>query len=335
MKCGYALVWIACAACQKHSGATRDGVPSATVTLTTPSASASAAVVRPQPPLDDSACAAFRAQSKLAIVTVIGDADPPNTPVGYCKPTPGGSWRVDMPSATVIAKWGETYSIEARYSIVHVGNDGARHEFLPDEQLLNYGGRKAETPVAFDFDGDGEPELYVAVREEGEEGHFALQKDLVTFDGHTVKPYAPARSFDVDGLQDVDRDGRPDLKIHAKYTDTLEGCGAGFPYDWPETRFVAHSRPDGTFSTDDAAARAYARAWCPAAPTRIKSSEDAICARLWAKTPDEIAKARKLVACVPGWCEREIAQKPQPPGAAEDCERRVKWFDQPPPFTLP
>jgi hypothetical protein len=110
--------------------------------------------------------------------------------------------------------------------------------------------------------------------------------------------------------------------------------------------FVAHAHADGTFEVNDAEGTAYVKSWCPAAPSKITKSSEAICARVWAKTPDEIAAARKLVtACGPraprvndgttSWCEREVAQKPQPPGAAEDCERSVQWFDRTPPLSLP
>jgi hypothetical protein len=76
-----------------------------------------------------------------------------------------------------------------------------------------------------------------------------------------------------------------------------------------------HAHADGTFAIDDAEARAYAKTWCPAPPAVIKSSYDAICARLWART--DVTGARKLVmACKPWACDLDMAQKPQAPGAA-------------------
>jgi hypothetical protein len=329
-----AAVLVAC----HQDVATRDTPVLATRAEPNPSATASAsapasAAVLPSRP---DACAAFRARTKAALAALADASSAAPTLVGFCAATPHGAWRIEMPDAATMAKWGDDYAIEARFSIVHVGLDGHREVYVPPDGLSDYGVRQPETPVLFDFDGDGEPEIYVAVREQGDEGHRALQNDLLTFDGHTVKRYAPASGYAIDAVRDVDGDGRPDLAIFAKYTDTLEGCWAGFPYDWPDAKFVAHSLPDGTFSTDDAAARAHARKWCASPPTKIGSSYDAICARLWASTPFEVVKARKLVAsCVPDWCAREHAHAPQPAGAAEDCERRVSWFDEPPPFTLP
>ena len=111
----------------------------------------------------------------------------------------------------------------------------------------------------------------------------------------------------------------------------------GFPYERPEPRFIAHALPSGAFALDDDAAKAEAKRWCPAAPPAIRSSLDALCARLWARTPAETMAARALVtkSCVGGWCDRENASKPQPANAAEDCERRRKWFEKTPPLTLP
>jgi len=294
------------------------------------------------PPLDTAPCTAFSARAKSAAAAALGDAGSGTANlVGFCAPTPGGSWRIDMPSAAALdannsAYNGTSYALKARFTVVYVDRSGKRAAYVLPETLSNYGVRSFATPVVYDFDNDGEPELYVEVREVGDEGHRAIENALLTFDGTTVKPYKAVAAYDIDSVEDVDGDGRPDLKILAKYNEPLESCWAGFPSDWPAPMFVAHARADGTFRVNDAQAVAYAKHWCPAAPSKITKSSDAICGRMWAKTPDEIAAARKMVSsCVPNWCAREVAQKPQPAGAAEDCERRIQWFDRTPPLTLP
>ncbi|HEU4536700.1 MAG TPA: hypothetical protein VFS00_21390, partial [Polyangiaceae bacterium] len=95
--------------------------------------------------------------------------------------------------------------------------------------------------------------------------------------------------------------------------------------------------PDGSFAADDAGAKAAAASWCFGPPVAVNSSYDAICARLWATSPAELAAARALVraSCVPHDCEREMAGTPQRKGATADCERRRAWFEKTPPFTLP
>jgi hypothetical protein len=305
-------------------------------------------------PLDIAACAAFTKRAKAAAKALVGDAAATSNLVGFCAPTPGGSWRIDVPTRATLDEYAGAgtpadainYALEALFVIEHVDGAGKVATYELPKTLSEYGMRTVKVPTLYDFDNDGEPELYVEVREEGDEGHRALENGLVMYDGTAVVPYKPAAAFEIETLEDVDGDGRPDLKILAKYTESLGGCWAGFPYDWPKPMFVAHARADGTFKMNDAEAVAYVTSWCSAAPSKITSSNSAICARMWAKTPDEIAAARKLVtACGPraprpndsetSWCEREKAQKPQPPGAAEDCERRVQWFDRTPPFTLP
>ncbi len=306
------------------------------------------------PPLDATACTAFSERAKAAAKMVLADGAPTSNLVGFCAPTSGGSWRIDMPTAATIAEYTSpnyppdsvAYALEALFVIEHVDRSGKTVTYELPKTLSEYGTRNVKTPILYDYDNDGEPELYVEVREEGDEGHRALENGLVTYDGTAVRPYAPVAGVDIETLNDVDGDGRPDVLTLAKYSETIAGCWAGFPGAWPAPMFVAHARADGSFQVNDAEARAYVKSWCPAAPSKITKSSDAICARMWAKTPTEIAAARKLVtSCGPrtarpddtttSWCEREVAQRPQPLGAAEDCERRVQWFDRAPPLVLP
>lgn len=269
-----------------------------------------------------------------------GSGEAPRTLVGFCAETPHGMWQIEIPVtdlADVRDRDEAIVALETHYDIVHVALDGTRRAYAPKERLSGYGGRVPQRPVVFDFDGDGEPELYVAVDEAGPEGHQQHEAMLVTWNGKDVVPYQPAAALEYVRARDVDHDGRPDLIVTEGYDDPLQACESGFPADWPEPLFVAHSLPRGAFSTSDAVARAHVAAWCPHAPKQIASSADALCARMWAATPSQRAAARQLVvdSCEPGFCARELAGQPQPPGATEDCERRLAWFEREPPFTLP
>jgi hypothetical protein len=344
-------------ACNAAKPAFVHGTPPEAVTLPSPPLATltdASTPPAPSPPFDVGACAAFGARAKAAAQRVLGDAAPPPSLVGFCAPTRGGSWRIDMPTAMTIAEYTSprypegsvAYALEALFVIEHVDRSGKTVTYELPSTLAEYGLRKVKTPVLFDFDNDGEPELYVEVREEGDEGHRALENGLVTYDGSAVRLYEPAAGFDIEALEDVDGDGRPDLHILANYRETIAGCWTGFPGAWPEPMFVAHARADGSFQVSDAEALAYAKSWCPAPPSKMTRSVDAICARMWAKTPGAIAAARKMVtSCGPraarfddattSWCERAVAGKPQPPDAVEDCERRAQWFDRAPPLLLP
>lgn len=281
-------------------------------------------------------CEAFSARVKKEIEKAVGSSDPdhqPKTLVGFC--THG--WRIDMPNLNGVDARDVPFAIEAQFTVVHVDANGAEaFFFFPPDALSNYGVREPHAPVVFDFNGDGNAELFVDVREIGDEGHYARMNALLTFDEGRVVDYKPADSYDIDTLEDVDFDGRPDIRMFAGYTDGLEACQSGFEYDRPPARFIAHSLTNGDFSPSDPTARHYAAAWCPARPFAIVDSTDALCARLWSHDAREITREQRRVSasCVTGWCEREVQGQPQPPNAAEDCGRRQQWFAHEPPFSF-
>jgi hypothetical protein len=299
----------------------------------------------PQHELLQTSCATFRHAMRGVLARVLDRfkeeaQEAPRTLVGFCAATPHGRWQIELPAidiADVRSREEAIVAIETRYEVVHVALDGQRAHYAPKQRLSGYGGRAPQKPVVYDFDGDGEPELYVAVDEAGPEGHLQHEVMLLHWDGKRIAPYAAAKDLDIASVTDLDGDHRPDLQIWDGYSDPLEGCQSSFPYDWPDPLFVAHAQREGTFSDADLVARKYVRGWCPRPPSKIASSQDALCARLWVVTPSDVIAARALVtaSCVPGYCERELAGTPQPAGASEDCERRLSWFERNPPFALP
>ncbi|MGZ3424462.1 MAG: FG-GAP repeat domain-containing protein [Polyangiales bacterium] len=284
----------------------------------------------PLAPICPQAVAATRASFDRAARKWLGDASPaPQSNVGFCVESAAGAWRIEMPSlADVSDEASFVYAVEARYVVVFEPRNGPRATRLPKETLSNYGVRVKHAPIVFDFDGDGVPELHHRVDEQGDEGHRAQQSELLSFRGGAIVPYPKAVAFSE--LRDVDGDGRPDLVRLAGYDEVLESCAAGFPFAHPDPLFVAHSLSDGSFSTDDAAAKAFVKTWCAAPPSTITSSSDAICARLW-------GKPRSLVttSCIDFSCESDMAGKPQSKSATQDCARRRAFYDRTPPFTLP
>lgn len=275
----------------------------------------------------------------------------PDALLGTCLDTPEGRWVVTFVE--------DPETLHEPDFAFHLENDwrvrfeptkpatGPAAELTLTSTLSNYGERKAHPPQLFDFDGDGVPELFLATDEDGDEGHHARQVALLTYREGRVERYldhldgpkdAQGKSaLTFDSLADADGDGRPDLVTYAGYTHSLESCASGFPSDFAEPRFVLHSLKDGRFSADDDAAKAYARRFCPNPKSVIASSEDAICARLWAKDAKGVAKARARVvgSCLGQYCDYLGRGKKPPTYATPDCERRLRWFDLPPPLTLP
>lgn len=275
----------------------------------------------------------------------------PDSLLGTCLDTPKGRWIVSfVDDSEALHEADFAFHLEndwkVRFEPTQRG-EGPAAELTVPTTLSNYGERKANAPQLFDFDGDGVPELFLATDEEGDEGHHARQVALLTYREGRVEHYldhlggpkdTQGRSaLTFDALVDADGDGRPDLVTYAEYTHSLESCASGFPTDFAEPRFVLHSLKNGRFSADDDAAKAYAKRFCPAPKTVIGSSEDAICARLWAKDAPAVAKARARViaSCLGKYCDYVSGPKPPPKNATPDCERRLQWFDLPPPLTLP
>ncbi|MFO0550182.1 MAG: hypothetical protein U0271_17440 [Polyangiaceae bacterium] len=303
--------------------------PAATVTFS--------AVPPPEEPASKEICPAATLQARARLDAAFGPLMtlPPPSLVSFCKESPAGAWLIDMPNMTEQADSSSlAYRVEARFNIVFLAQGGGVGHFVPNETLANYGVRTLKEPWTFDYDADGIPELFVEVREMGDEGHQAKQISLVTFKNGAVVPYGPSADFDLESPKDIDDDGRPDLMVMAGYSDPLESCAAGFPMDWPEPLFVAHSVADGTFSFSDAEAKKYVETWCPSAPKTIQSSTDAVCARLW--TNDVAATRRKVQkSCTQLDCDREMRGTAQQATATYDCDRRLKFFDKPPPLHLP
>lgn len=148
---------------------------------------------------------------------------------------------------------------------------------------------------AFDWDRDGRPEVAVAASYWEHEGESGAPLTLYGARGGAVAPYAPAAEFNgrILGITDADGDGRPDLVLPTAWR-FVDGCGmSGIAHEGP--RLLAHALPDGTFSTRDAAARAFVTTAC-AARGEPGPSDDAdvwrvACARVAGATPERIVAA--------------------------------------------
>lgn len=255
-------------------------------------------------------------------------------PLGRCWPTARGAWAlsVDQPIA-----FG---SATGRWSIVHLDASGARvaigptlvldrplrteaqiaaagvvgHDVAPNLDVLS---TTIDGPSFFDFDGDGEPEMFLRLGDAPKGLERAAAGRLWTFrHGAGIERYAPAKDLDVETLRDVDGDGRPDLVTYSPYVPPSAwriSCARVPSYRAHGPPFVAHALADGTFSRSDDVAVREAHRVCPSQPKLLVAEVDGVndglqtvrnlaCARFLGATMDEVVSSIDF-ACAPG-CEQ-------------------------------
>ena len=146
----------------------------------------------------------------------------------------------------------------------------------------------------FDYDGDGTDEFFhfVAEAEHGSGAYARISSELWTYREGRVVRYEGAPEH-ARLVRDLDHDGRPDLLFPGPYQGLFAypGYCDGGVFDAatdPENGsaiFVAHSLPDGSFSTTDEVAAAALKERCPAPPdfsqanTEVEISSAIRCAR--------------------------------------------------------
>jgi hypothetical protein len=263
-------------------------------------AAASRALALPPRPLDRCVVAAAAAAS-LSVTPALLEASP-KLPYGTCWSGPRGAWSIalDPPPA------GGT---EARgWTAIHVDATGAvtrrarafhasREDTSGDgPSVPDFGWIDDAWAEAYDFNGDGDPELFVGLHAiwSSHTGLELAESILYTFTAGAIEKYAPATSFAIWKLEDRDNDGRPDIVTSSPYARSRGGSTPVF-----SPTLIAHALADGSFSTTDAVAERAARKACPTKPalatlrrpSPTRQGEDArlACARMWGLSVDAIA----------------------------------------------
>jgi hypothetical protein len=271
-----------------------------------------------------------------------------------CVKTPGGAWAIVLGKALLTPSseddWTAEWILDGEVMLAHVDAVGAvthapirtqaggRNGTGPfDDKAVSanccawvFGG--LEPIELFDFDGDGEPEVHVGASY-GSEGVHERSDDLFTFKNGKLEHYAPAAAYSFEAMKDQTGDGIPDLLFSYPLSGS-ESCGSGFPADGSGMAFIAHALPNGTFSADDAAARAFARQGCPTKPGAIKDLNDVLCARLWGADSTKL-ELQVRTHFLPWDCAAEMAGRPQKPKAKSEYELMLSATKTPVPFTLP
>jgi hypothetical protein len=263
------LAWLACHS--EHadpSATTRDGVAAAPTSSAAPSASPSAsrhdASPLPQGFSDttEADCAREADASVAALGLMSGCASciaGAKRFMGACKHDPSGTWSVALSLPTLHVARGGPSAYGFRIQVVRrpaCSDGGLCFSYSSDPELVMPVEISAERGAGwstFDFDHDGTPEILV--RGGREAWVLTAVKDAAGGGVWQVVPYSPSAKLQITGIEDVDHDGRPDLRYQGHY-----GIGG---------IFVAHSLPDGKFSVDDEVATRAFEAACPPAGTEL------------------------------------------------------------------
>lgn len=278
-------------------------------------------------------CSSVTARTKVLVDGVRQHFDeasgcrPPSAGLGWCHDTSSGIWAIVLEELALNAEG----MLEGEWAIVHRDARGRQSEVRPhvlppdlsEPRNVNYSASPCYSmldipePTAFDYNNDGVPELVAPIAYRPAEEASIYGGNIWTVIDGQIAPYAPAGGVVVHAVRDVDTDGRPDLVIHGPYTSLSTSCASSFSLTALGPPLLAHSLADGTFSTDDEVALAFARASCPGPPTSIVERHDegsvdsdrtgnaVVCARLWgAETSALVAQLRRECA-VPSHVARD------------------------------
>lgn len=284
--------------------------PSATATSSTTELSADAAIASHRGRADagedaglDALCAALLKEEKLDESALRDEDRTSPGPRMHCWSTGRFAWalRVERQDA----------SSALRQTLLFAGSDGARARLASTLDGVEWPPVLGRHAAMFDFDGDGVPEFFGVVPK-NLRTYAPAARIFATFKKGAIAAYPTGGSFEVDGLADMDKDGRPDLRVSFQLgkRKVCEASDEG-PL---EVELAAHSLPDGKFSLNDAAAIAFAERRCPALPAadamflpsidpaasdkRDLSMSYVACSRLRGKSADAVI-AELEAACAP------------------------------------
>lgn len=275
--------------------------------------------------------------------------------LGRCFRGPRGAWIFEVRTAgkgkgesfRPVAPDEETFAFD--WELVHV--DPAGKEVRGDVRgtALRFGSLSETIAIdgAHDLDGDGVAELIFNRLYSNTDEEHSENRSVIRAKGGKIEPYPHTDKEIIRELKDVDGDGRMDLILQSPFH--VEGpCGLdGQQFYGPAV--LAHTLPDGTFSRDDAVARAFVREQCAGDPTRpllVFSSPgtpdqwldgdasvwNIACASFWGLSPELLQSRiqREFTAgekpdgagdCVPLKMLQTLPEK-APPFLLDDCPAR-------------
>lgn len=349
------LVLLVLAGCRPSDG---PSPPVAAPVATAPAVSATASAASAVEPaasavaLPGSPCGGM-AEANLKAISVDPDARP-GTQVDLaqaCYPTPRGAWGLRLVSWKREGEPDSFPTFAGSLEVVHfqkgvesvwrpVNRKGAPMEGIDVHANLNQS--DILPPQLADLDGDGEPEIFLAIDQKIHEGPFYREAFLLGAKGDAVAPVAGLPGA-LEEMKDVDGDGRMDF-IYNPYREERELPCSGFGYQWQGPSFLAHGLGGGKFSLDDRVAKDFLRKSCPSAPRPVKRPKSdrwqaverevtppELCARLWGKSEAE-ALGFLRSECKAPRNEEEACKAP--PGVCSDYVPREQAVKRSPPLTV-
>jgi len=196
-----------------------------------------------------------------------------------------------------------------RQTILYAGSDGTRARLASVVDGAEWPAVFGRHAAIFDFDNDGVPELVASISRDVRT-FTPASRIFVTIKKGAIVPYPTGGSFLVDGVMDLDKDGRPDLRVSFALGKRTV-CAKTDEGD-VEVELAAHALPDGKLSLTDAVAASYAAKHCPSMPAsdalftppvtgpddRDLSLSTIACERMRGKSADAVVAEIKA-ACAP------------------------------------
>lgn len=335
-----ALLALSVASCRTPSPSTATTAQSAVApTPSTVAPSPSVAPPAPSPPRV-APCDALMAEHRESVARLPPgeEGGPPVLPahLGECVAVPGGAWAVVLHD-DVPPEGERSFHWLVRWR----GDDGTSAELLPPIEsphcpepastcnLPARGGVAFDALRTFDVDGDGRMEFFVGAEHRAEEGVYGATRAIYALRDGQVQEVDVGLAFGrIQGVDDVDHDGRVDVLSHGPYTGDEDACSP-FPVRVIGPLLVGHSLGGGRFNWEDDVARAFARRSCPRQPTALATPQDIACARLWGWSPERTRRALRCRALRPSDDCRRLAA-----GVCGDFAVRDDWAQAPAPVSL-
>lgn len=174
-------------------------------------------------------------------------------------------------------------------TLLFAGPDNARARQVSTLQGVEWPPVFGRHAAMYDYDNDGVPELVASISKDVRTFTPAA-RIFVTVKKGVIAPYPTGGTYKVDAATDMDKDGRPDLRI--SYDLGKRTVCAPTDEGRVEVELAAHALPDGKFSVDDAVARSFAEKRCPAMP-----AADALFTPTVTGSPDERDLSLQTIAC--------------------------------------